>query len=49
MQALQRANNQVFTRMQQGTKRRTNNAKCTHRAKPMERATTYCEPRSFRR
>ncbi len=24
-------------------------AKCTHRAKPMERATTYCKPRSFRR
>ena len=24
-------------------------AKCTHRAKPMERTTTYCKPRSFRR
>ena len=24
-------------------------AKCTHRAKPMERAATYRKPRSFRR
>ena len=24
-------------------------AKCTHRAKPMERAVTYRKPRSFRR
>nr|DAI37087.1 MAG TPA: hypothetical protein [Caudoviricetes sp.] len=34
LRAEQRVNNQAFTRMQQGTKRRTNNAKCIK--KPMK-------------